>query len=505
MEEFEGSTESDEQEEPIDPRIQEELEKLNTATDEINKLETELDEARARFRSTLNESGHRLTQLYRKYKRNVDKARPYYDARREAEQAQEETHRAAREFQRANSLYKAAKETIQLAEQRLLDADPSEKREFDSAWQEMLNHATMRVMESEQEKGKSEMEHHKKASFYEAAQHKVLLLEKKFKRAISNSKPYYAVKLDLEKQLEQQKIDVEDLQRAISAAKHKYSAALKNLERISEEVHLRRKSRVGQFKLPPREPGVGAESVSSESSLPEVNLDKLEKGSYAGGLSDDDDIESVDSRDNGLEDSLELKPRSFSKDSDKNVTFSTDQEEIDADLDHTLHQGAVEDVHSKMIPSETRASMGDGSSETEQPDAVLPTSSILLNDNVDNFVPPEPSTEVHHHQHHHHHHHHHHMDQSHLALPPSGGGASHPHNRHSSHEQRRHSLQPPDIVAATKRRANSVLVMPGHSESLLEPGAPVSRERRTSKVTQGLAHLNVNDLLLQHAQSEGQS
>lgn len=39
-------------------------------------------------------------------------------------------------------MLRAAKETIALAEQRLLEEDT---RQFDSAWQEMLNHATQRV------------------------------------------------------------------------------------------------------------------------------------------------------------------------------------------------------------------------------------------------------------------------------------------------------------------------------------------------------------------------
>lgn len=39
-------------------------------------------------------------------------------------------------------ILRAAKETIALAEERLLEED---SRQFDSAWQEMLNHATQRV------------------------------------------------------------------------------------------------------------------------------------------------------------------------------------------------------------------------------------------------------------------------------------------------------------------------------------------------------------------------
>ena len=38
------------EDEELDPRVMEELEKLNTCTDEINRLETQLDEANAIFR-----------------------------------------------------------------------------------------------------------------------------------------------------------------------------------------------------------------------------------------------------------------------------------------------------------------------------------------------------------------------------------------------------------------------------------------------------------------------
>lgn len=57
-------------------------------------------------------------------------------------QAQLEAQKATQDFQKATEVLRAAKETISLAEQRLLEED---NRQFDSAWQEMLNHATQRV------------------------------------------------------------------------------------------------------------------------------------------------------------------------------------------------------------------------------------------------------------------------------------------------------------------------------------------------------------------------
>lgn len=61
-------------------------------------------------------------------------------------QAQLEAQRATQDFHRATEVLRAAKETISLAEQRLLEED---NRQFDAAWQEMLNHATQRVSRGE--------------------------------------------------------------------------------------------------------------------------------------------------------------------------------------------------------------------------------------------------------------------------------------------------------------------------------------------------------------------
>jgi len=48
-------------------------------------------------------------------------------------------------FQQANGIYKAAKETVTLAEECLFGGDDRGKISLDSAWQEMLNHATSKV------------------------------------------------------------------------------------------------------------------------------------------------------------------------------------------------------------------------------------------------------------------------------------------------------------------------------------------------------------------------
>ena len=51
------------EEEELDPRVQEELEKLNQHTDQINKLELKLEDANCLFRTLLTDSTHQLKAL----------------------------------------------------------------------------------------------------------------------------------------------------------------------------------------------------------------------------------------------------------------------------------------------------------------------------------------------------------------------------------------------------------------------------------------------------------
>ncbi|XP_077404817.1 SH3 domain-binding protein 5-like [Vanacampus margaritifer] len=248
--EYEEDCQGAEEEEEVDPRIQGELEKLNQSTDDINRLESELEEFRQRFRAVLVEATLKLDEQVKKIGRAVDDSKPYWEARKVARQAQVEAQKATQEFQRAVEILRAAKETIALAEERLLEED---SRQFDSAWQEMLNHATQRVMEAEQTRMRSEAEHKSTAANYTSCVGHMKHLEKKLKRSINKSKPYFELKAKYYLQLEQLKRHVDERQAKLVAAKAEYRAALRRLESISEEIHAQRRS-VGT-----RGRGVGAE------------------------------------------------------------------------------------------------------------------------------------------------------------------------------------------------------------------------------------------------------
>ncbi|XP_059619654.1 SH3 domain-binding protein 5 homolog [Phlebotomus argentipes] len=246
----------------LDPRIQIELENLNTATDEINKLEIELEEANTTFRILLNESTRRLKLLSKKLGGCIEKARPYYEAVEKARIAQIECQKAAVKFQRANEIHAAAKETVALAEQRFMSN--SHEWQFDNAWQEMLNHATIKVMDADNQKAESNAEHQRKAIIFNAAELKVQQLEDRLKRNIHKSRPYFEEKQICQDQLETQKGRIQELQSLVQVAKSSYSNALRNLETISEEIHKQRGDLSCAAPPGPREPGVGAELSVTE-------------------------------------------------------------------------------------------------------------------------------------------------------------------------------------------------------------------------------------------------
>ena len=153
--------------------------------------------------------------------------------------AQAECQKAAVQFQRAAGVHAAAKETISLAEERFLDN--SGEWQFDNAWQEMLNHATIKVMDAEKLRAQSEKDHLSKSAAFTDIEQKVKVLEKKLSRHIEKSKPYFEQKEIFNKALNSEKARVGALQTKIAQTKSQYAQSLRNLEDISESIHAKRK------------------------------------------------------------------------------------------------------------------------------------------------------------------------------------------------------------------------------------------------------------------------
>ncbi|XP_013882210.1 SH3 domain-binding protein 5-like isoform X1 [Austrofundulus limnaeus] len=231
-----GAERRKESEEELDPRIQDELEHLNQASDDINKLELQLDDARSSYRRILTDSARKLNAQGSQLGACIEKARPYYEARRLAKEAQKETQKAALRYERAVSMHTAAREMVYVAEQGLL----ADKNTVDSTWQEMLNHATAKVNEAEEERLCSEQEHQRVTLLCQDAEARVQTLQKSLRKAILKSKPYFELKAQFNHILEEHKAKVLQLEEQVSKVKTRYFVALRNLEQISEQIHAQR-------------------------------------------------------------------------------------------------------------------------------------------------------------------------------------------------------------------------------------------------------------------------
>lgn len=128
----------------------------------------------------LSDSSTRINNLAKKLGSCVERSKPYYEARIKAKELQNETQKAAVQFERANSSHQAAKEMVLHSEEGLTQ----EGAFFDPAWQEMLNHATMKVNEAERERVASQCEHMRTSRAYNEAERHASMLHKSLKRNI---------------------------------------------------------------------------------------------------------------------------------------------------------------------------------------------------------------------------------------------------------------------------------------------------------------------------------
>ncbi|XP_061764297.1 SH3 domain-binding protein 5-like isoform X4 [Nerophis ophidion] len=151
-------------------------------------------------------------------------------------QAQQETQKAALRYERAVSMHTAAREMVYVAEQGLL----ADRNTMDPTWQEMLNHATAKVNEAEEERFRSEREHQRVTQLCQEAEARVQTLQKSLKKVILKSKPYFELKAQFNHILEEHKAKVVQLEEHVSKVKTRYSVALRNLEQISEQIHAQR-------------------------------------------------------------------------------------------------------------------------------------------------------------------------------------------------------------------------------------------------------------------------
>ncbi|CAI5454661.1 unnamed protein product [Caenorhabditis angaria] len=212
--------------------IHEELEKLNIATDVINKMEVQLDSARAEFRETQVMWSEKLKELSKQYSNQIAKARPYYELKIEERKLRDESQKAAERFERATSLLGVAKQQVSLTQDSL-----SRQTSVLPECLEVLNHHIQRVSEVEEERMMAEALHASKAYSMLQLAEKIRSMEKDNRSAIKKSRHYFEKRLEFTRILESQKASILRLESEVRQKKNDYTTSLRNLERISEQIH----------------------------------------------------------------------------------------------------------------------------------------------------------------------------------------------------------------------------------------------------------------------------
>lgn len=231
----------------LDPRIHIELEKLNNATNDINRWEKELDDSQSEFRLLLSSRTAELNRLIQKFGTSIELSRPFYVALQEAKDSHKRLHDVTINYQRANVVHDEAKkrlgnteksiEKLKNGEEKVKNSDSG----FDDGLQEILNIATLKVSETSKTKQDYSILHKKLTDEFTRCEKDVYNLEKKLYKHITKSQPYFELKDKLNDELNSIKCRIQKIQSNLIQSKCDYAQALKLLELISEEIHYQRK------------------------------------------------------------------------------------------------------------------------------------------------------------------------------------------------------------------------------------------------------------------------
>ncbi|CAG9536659.1 unnamed protein product [Cercopithifilaria johnstoni] len=231
-------------------RVHEELEKLNIATDVINKLELQLDEARSTFRKIQASWSQKLNELSRKYGSAIAKGRPYYEAKLKERRLREEAQNAAIRFERANSMHAVAKQQVKLTQDSL-----NRQRIIEPECLEVLNHHIQRVNEAKQERVLAEEIHRSISDRMTQLSKEIAQMLEENARSVKKSRHYFEQRIEFTRILEHQKNLILKLESEVRQKKYDYTCSLRNLEQISDAIHEER-----SLSNVRREPGIGCES-----------------------------------------------------------------------------------------------------------------------------------------------------------------------------------------------------------------------------------------------------
>ena len=232
-------------EEPLDPRIKEELDTMNSSGDDINNLEAQVLRIKNDLTKIMNEGNLKLDELKIKIgDKTIETSKIYYTTLIKAKRVHRALLKATRDFDVANKQRQAAKDELRKVEENyLLTKEDIDHDSLDSATKqrsmalEGLNIAITRVNELDEVVLKRENIHQQKSADFTRLVATLQECKKKYRKNILKAKPYFEMKYHYEHRLMDLMATRRYILDQLKHAKVRYNVAMHNLETISLQIH----------------------------------------------------------------------------------------------------------------------------------------------------------------------------------------------------------------------------------------------------------------------------
>lgn len=249
-------------------KIEDELEDLNRAAEEVNKFEVLLEEVKENYQRALQSAIYTKNSIKKRLGSCVEKARPYYEAKKEEQNILDDKEESARLLVRAKSLLdKVRKEVDQIEGEVLVDS-----RGFSPERLVRLNEATIKLDESTEEMIKCEEKVRSLEKKHHEIKQNLSRLHHHQKNNIKRATEYFECCAELDCTLQCWKTKTEVVQINICEAKEKYKTAMKNLEEISNSVHQTRGSQSKEHGTDESNNNLGYEEIDAKLHPTSIQL-----------------------------------------------------------------------------------------------------------------------------------------------------------------------------------------------------------------------------------------
>ena len=257
-------THNREDEDPPDPRIQHELDRMNRSCDDINNLESQLTRNQNEEKRILRDGNKRLKDIKLLIsEKTVNTARYFYETLQTKKELQMRLNRSAIEFEKSKqrrdesraNVVQSELEYLKLRESissRLFDDDGMDNNpgHQHSEYIEDINSANKLLEERNIELSHKQSSHKQQLLDFNTLHIRLEEYRRKNKKSVQKALLYFQAKSQYEEKQHDLLATRKFIQGQIKEAKIRYSVALRNLEAISQQIHhLRDSSNTCSFKI----------------------------------------------------------------------------------------------------------------------------------------------------------------------------------------------------------------------------------------------------------------